>query len=418
MKILILGSGGREHAMGKKLLQDSPAIKLYFYPGNGGTNHIGINIKFDDIDNNNIIDNICSFVKINNIDLTVVGSETFLFYGIVNRFKHFGLPILGPNLYSFQLEGDRLFAKSFMNKYGIRTPKYHSFSSYIDAFNFIKTTTYPLVIKTNGIAEGKGVIIINNKIEAEQALHSIMIDKKFGKSGEKIIIEEKLIGKESSIISILNSKQIIPFLSAMDYKKIGEAETGHNTGGMGSISPNPYMTKDIWRDFQKHILAPTVEGLFAENLMFSGFIYFGLMITPSNKIYLLEYNTRMGDPETQSLLPIMNSNFLQILRDAMLKTNIRVFWKNLCSCCVVLSSKGYPNEYKTGHIIQGINLLKEPFFIAGAKQEYNKWITVGGRVLNLVGLGKSIYEARINTYNKVKQIVFKNCYFRKDIGLL
>ncbi|WP_185872873.1 phosphoribosylamine--glycine ligase [Blattabacterium cuenoti] len=416
MKILILGSGGREHAIGKKLLQDSPYIKLYFYPGNGGTNQIGINIKFDI--NHNIEENICSFVKINNIDLTVVGSEKFLSYGIVDRFQHFGFRILGPNLYSFKLEGDRSFSKSFMKKYGIKTPKYHSFYSYIDAFNFIKKTKYPLVIKTNGIAEGKGVLIVNNKMEAEQALHSIMIDKKFGKSGEKIIIEEKLIGNESSIISILNGKEIIPFLSAMDYKKIGEAETGHNTGGMGSISPNPYMTKDIWIDFKKNILLPTVEGLYAENLMFYGFIYFGLMITPSNKIYLLEYNTRMGDPETQSLLPIMNSNFLQVLRYAILKKKIILSWKDLCSCCVVLSSKGYPNQYNTGHMIKGINLLKEPFFIAGAKQENNNWITVGGRVLNLVGLGKSIYEARKNTYNKVKQIFFQNVSFRKDIGLL
>ncbi|WP_185873975.1 phosphoribosylamine--glycine ligase [Blattabacterium cuenoti] len=412
MKILILGSGGREHAIGKKLLQDNPFIELYFYPGNGGTNKIGKNLE-----TNYSISELYFFSKKNAIDLTIVGSENFLLDGIVDIFKNGGLTIMGAHYQSSRLEGDRMFAKSFMKKYGVRTPQYKVFTSYQKAINFLKKTTYSVAIKTNGIAEGKGVFLVKNKQEAEQALNYIFIDKKFGKSGNKVIIEEFLKGNESSIISIYNSKEIIPFLSAKDYKKIGEKETGSNTGGMGSISPNPYMKNDIWIDFKKNILEPTLEGLFLEKLTFFGFIYFGLMITSTNKVYLLEYNTRMGDPETQTLLPLMKSNFLHIIQSTFMKKDIVIAWKSLCSCCVVISSKGYPEKYENGKIIKGLNYLKEPFYIAGAKKEKEEWITSRGRVLNIVGLGKSIEEARKKAYQKVQKVYFENCYFRKDIGL-
>ncbi|AWU42768.1 phosphoribosylamine--glycine ligase [Blattabacterium punctulatus] len=411
MKVLILGNGGREHAIGKKFLKDFPTIDLYFYPGNGGTDEIGKNIK-----NTYTTLDLCLYAKKNAIDITIVGSETFLLDGIVDVFKNFGLKIMGPHYLAARLEGDRVFSKSFMKKYGVRTPKYEVFSSYQKAVDFLEKINYSVAIKTSGIAGGKGVILVKNKNEAKKALTSIMIDKKFGKSGNKVIIEEFLKGNESSIISIFNGKDIIPFLSAKDYKKIGEKETGSNTGGMGTIAPNPYMNDEVWIDFKKNILEPTLKGLFLEKLTFFGFIYFGLMIT-SNSVYLLEYNTRMGDPETQTLLPLMESNFFQIIQSVFLQKEISIYWKKLSSCCIVLSSKGYPEKYESGKIINGLNYLKEPFYIAGAKKEKEKWMTSHGRVLNIVGIGSTGDSARKIAYNKVKKVHFENLYFRKDIGL-
>ncbi len=411
MKILILGGGGREHAMGKKLLEDDHSIHLYFYPGNGGTSTIGKNIE-----NHYTVLDLVFFAKKNAIDITIVGSEFFLLEGIVDIFQNFGLKIVGPHYLAAKLEGNRIFAKSFMEKYGIRTPKYRIFSCYEKAINFLKKNTNSIAIKTNGIAAGKGVILSHNQNDAIKALKNIMIEKKFGKSGNKIIIEEFLQGKESSIISIFNGKNIIPFLSAKDYKKIGENETGLNTGGMGSIVPNPYMTNSVWIDFKKNILEPTLEGLIMEKLTFFGFLYFGLMIA-YNKVYLLEYNTRIGDPEAQTLFPLMKSNFLNIIQSYFQHKEISIDWKKLCSCCVVLSSRGYPEKYETGKIIEGLNSLKEPFYIAGAEIKQKKWITSSGRVLNIVGIGNTIQEARRKAYEKVQKIKFENLYFRKDIGL-
>ncbi|WP_185851120.1 phosphoribosylamine--glycine ligase [Blattabacterium cuenoti] len=411
MRILILGKGGREHAIGKKLLKDFSPMEIYFYPGNGGTNQIGNNLE-----KNYSTMELCFFAKKKAIDITIVGSENFLLDGIVNVFQNYGLKIMGPHYEAAKLEGDRVFSKTFMIKYGVRTPKYKVFSSYQESLDYLKKTTYSVAIKTNGLAEGKGVHLVKNKKEAKKALNSIMIEKKFGKSGDKVIIEDFLEGQECSILSILNGKNITPFLSVKDYKKIGENEKGKNTGGMGSIAPNPYMTNEIWLDFKENILKPTLEGLFAEKLMFFGFIYFGLMIT-SNKIYLLEYNTRMGDPETQTLLPLMNSNFIHMIQSSFLYKEISISWKKLCSCCVVLSSGGYPDKYKTGKVIEGINSLNEPFYISGANNKKEKWITSGGRVLNVVGLGNTIDEARKKAYNEVKKVKFEDFYFRKDIGL-
>ncbi|WP_185853473.1 phosphoribosylamine--glycine ligase [Blattabacterium cuenoti] len=410
MKILILGGGGREHAIGKKLLEDNHSVNLYFYPGNGGTEIIGKNIE-----NHQTLLELGVFAKKNAVDITIVGSEIFLIEGIVDIFQNFGLKIIGPNHLAAKLEGDRIFAKSFMKKYGIRTPKYDVFYCYKKAIHFLDQCIGSVVIKTNGIAAGKGVILAHNKNEAKKALKTIMIEKKFGKSGNQIIIEEFLQGKEASIMSFFNEKHIIPFLSALDYKKIGENETGINTGGMGAIVPNPYMTNSIWIDFQKNILEPTLEGLISEKLTFFGFLYFGLMIT-SNKVYLLEYNTRLGDPEAQTLFPLMKSNFLDVIQSSFLSKKVSIYWKKLCSCCVVLSSKGYPEKYKSGKIIIGLNSLQDPFYIAGANKKQGNWITSSGRVLNMVGLGNTIQEARKQAYDKVKKIQFENLYFRKDIG--
>ncbi|WP_185873424.1 phosphoribosylamine--glycine ligase [Blattabacterium cuenoti] len=410
MKILILGEGGREHAIGKKLLEDNFDINLYFYPGNGGTKLIGHNIE----KKCSILD-LVNFSKKNNISLTIVGSEIFLMKKVVDLFQFHKLNIIGPNYNSSKLEGDRIFAKSFMKKYGIRTPKYETFYSYDKAKNFSKQKT-SLVIKSNGIASGKGVIISHNKNEYQKALKSIMVEKKFGKSGEKIIVEEYLNGKEVSILSILNNNRIIPFISSKDYKKIGNNNLGLNTGGMGAISPNPYMKNHIWKDFNENILEPTIEGLISEKLTFLGFLYFGLMIY-NNKIYLLEYNTRLGDPETQSILPLMKNNFLNMLKSFFYEDKINISWKNYCSCCIVLSSLGYPEKYNIGYIINNFNKLEEPFYIAGAMRKKGKWITSSGRVLNIIGIDTNIKYARKNAYEKINKIKCNNLYYRKDIGL-
>ncbi|WP_185861409.1 phosphoribosylamine--glycine ligase [Blattabacterium cuenoti] len=411
MKILILGGGGREHAIGKKLLEDDPSIDLYFYPGNGGTSIIGKNIE-----NHHTVLDLGFFSKKNTIDITIVGSEVFLLKGVVDIFQNFGLKIVGPHYLAAKLEGDRIFAKSFMRKYGIRTPKYKIFYCYEKAINFLKKNTNSIAIKTNGIAAGKGVFLTHNPNDAIEVLQNIMIKKKFGESGNQIIIEEFLKGNEASIIAFFNKKNIIPFLSAKDYKKIGENEQGLNTGGMGAIVPNPHMKNSIWIDFKKNILEPTLEGLIIEKLTFFGFIYFGLMIS-HNKVYLLEYNTRIGDPEAQTLFPLMKSNFLNVIQSSFQKKEIFFDWKKLCSCCVVLSSVGYPEKYESGKIITGLNSLQEPFYIAGAKREQEKWITSSGRVINIVETGNTIQEARKKAYDKVKKIQFDNLYFRKDIGL-
>ncbi|WP_185868619.1 phosphoribosylamine--glycine ligase [Blattabacterium cuenoti] len=410
MKVLIIGNGGREQAIGKKLLEDNPFLKLYFYPGNGGTKIIGKNI-----DHFHSLRKLVCFAKKENINITIVGSEMFLMEKIVDMFHYQKLQIFGPHYQASRLEGDRSFSKNFMKKYGIRTPDYHTFRCYQRAENFFKNQKGSFAIKTNGLAYGKGVILVHNQEEAKNALKKIMIQKKFGKSGETVIIEEFLTGIEATVISIFNGKKIIPLLSSKDYKKIGENETGLNTGGMGCIAPHPSFNDSIWKDFKKNILTPTLEGLRSEKLNFLGFLYFGLMIH-HGKVYLLEYNTRMGDPEAQTLFPLMNNNLLEVFNSVFLKKEIHFVWKKLHSCCIVLSSHGYPLEYEHGKVIYGIDSLKEPFYISGMKKIKETWITSGGRVLNIVGLGNSIKEARNLAYDKIKNIKFENMYFRKDIG--
>ncbi len=415
MKILIIGSGGREHAIGKKLLEDDKNIILYFYPGNGGTSLIGKNIE-----KNYTILELALFAKKNNISITIVGSEIFLSKKIVDVFHFYNLCIIGPDFISSKLEVNRIFAKNFMKKYNIPNPRYKVFCSYKEAINFIekKKNIGSLAIKPNGIALGKGVIITNNKSEAKNAIKTIMVDKKFGDSGNKILIEEFINGIEISIMSIFNKKNIIPFLSSKDYKKSGENDNGLNTGGMGTVTPNPYMTDSIYKYFKKNILEATLTGLLSEKLTFVGFLYFGLIVpfNSQDKVYLLEYNTRMGDPETQSLMPLMKTSFLKLLTTSLLNKNFNILWDNKFSCCVILSSKGYPEEYKTGKIITGLNLIKDPWYVSGASIKNKQWVTTSGRVLNIVGLDKDIKNARKIAYEKINKIHFDNIYFRNDIG--
>lgn len=411
MKILIIGNGGREHAIGLKIKQDNANAELFFAKGNGGTEEIGTNINLT-----TTID-IVEFAKNNLINITIVGSEALLVEGIVDEFKKNNLKIFGPHQAAAMLEGDKAFAKQFMNKYGVRTAIYKSFTNSSEAIDFITSQQFPLVIKATGLAAGKGVIIAQTKEEAITTIHQILDEKVFGDAGNEVVIEEFLNGFEISVLSVFNGKNIHPFISAKDHKKIFDGDKGLNTGGMGAIAPHPLYIKEIEQDFNENILQPTLKGLLTEGLQFAGVIFFGLMVM-NNKCYLLEYNLRMGDPETQTVLPLMQSSFIEIINDAIDGKELNLQWKKESSCCVVVASKGYPNDYETNKEIVGINSKKNNVVIAGAKKVDDKFYTNGGRVLNIVCNGNTLDEAIAKCYETIVSIGFEGMYYRKDIGTI
>lgn len=415
MKILVVGSGGREHAICWKVSQNEKVEKVFCAPGNGGTAMLpkgeNINVKG--------IDELLEFALKEKIDLTIVGSEELLVDGIVDRFQEKGLKIFGPDKKAALLEGSKAYAKDFMKKYGVKTAAYEVFTEVDKAKEYIKTCEFPLVVKASGLAAGKGVLICQNLEEALKAVDEIMVDKVFSAAGEKIVVEEFLDGVEASILSVTDSKVILPFISAKDHKKIGEKETGLNTGGMGTIAPNPYVTKEVYDAFINVIMNPTLEGIKAEGMNFAGVIFFGLMITDKG-VYLLEYNMRMGDPETQVVLPLLESDFIELLESGLKGdlANADVKWSNKSACCVVLASGGYPEAYTKGYEITGIDKVDNMVFVAGAKAEDGKLLTSGGRVLNVVAVGDNLEDARAKAYADAEKIEFTGKYCRKDIGVL
>lgn len=419
MKILIVGSGGREHAIAWKLSKNSKIKKIYIAPGNAGSEMLE---KAENVTLENDIHAYVRFAKENEIDLTFVGSEELLVKGIVDEFKKNGLKIFGPNKKAAILEGSKAYSKNFMKKYGIKTAIYEIFDNVEKAIKFLKEyNEFPVVIKASGLAAGKGVIIAQNLDEAIKTVEDIMINDKFGEAGSQVVIEEFLNGVEASILSFTDSKVIVPLLSAKDHKKIGENETGLNTGGMGVISPNPYVTDTIFKEFKENIMNPTLKGIQAEGMDFEGVIFFGIMITEKG-VYLLEYNMRLGDPETQAVLPLLENDLLELIESSFNKklSEININWKPLHSCCVVGVAEGYPENYKKGDIITGLDNFDENnnelIFIAGAKYENNQFLTNGGRVLNTVGIGTTLNEAREKAYDLLNKINFNGKYFRKDIG--
>lgn len=415
MKILVVGSGGREHAICWKVSQNEKVEKVFCAPGNGGTAMLpkgeNVNVKG--------IDELLEFALKEKIDLTIVGSEELLVDGIVDRFQEKGLKIFGPDKKAALLEGSKAYAKDFMKKYGVKTAAYEVFTEVDKAKEYIKTCEFPLVVKASGLAAGKGVLICQNLEEALKAVDEIMVDKVFSAAGEKIVVEEFLDGVEASILSVTDSKVILPFISAKDHKKIGEKETGLNTGGMGTIAPNPYVTKEVYDAFINGIMNPTLEGIKAEGMNFAGVIFFGLMITDKG-VYLLEYNMRMGDPETQVVLPLLESDFIELLESGLEGdlANADVKWSNKSACCVVLASGGYPEAYTKGYEITGIDKVDNMVFVAGAKAEAGKLLTSGGRVLNVVAVGDNLEDARAKAYADAEKIEFTGKYCRKDIGVL
>lgn len=408
-KVLIVGNGGREHAIGKKIAESPFVENLYFSPGNAGTSWIGTNIPFLSIEH------LIEQVKAHSIDFVIVGPEQYLVDGIVDALKKEGISAFGPDKNSAQLEGSKVFAKNFMKKYGVKTARYAHFSDIAAAKEYIEDHSYPLVIKASGLAAGKGVLICHSYDEALQALDELMVKKKMGSAGEEIVIEQFLDGFEVSVLSIFNGKEIYPMISAKDHKKIGEGETGLNTGGMGVVAPNPLFTNELYQKFMNDILIPTKKGLLKEQLIFSGVIFFGLMVA-NDEVYLLEYNVRMGDPETQAVLPLMKNDFLEVLYKAYHGEEIKFEWNDGYAVCVVVASEGYPEKYPIGFEISGYEKWKENICIAGAEFKDGKLYTSGGRVLSIVDLDEAIDSAKSKVYGKVKDIHFQGAYYRKDIG--
>ncbi len=415
MNILLIGSGGREHALAWKLAKSKKISKIYVAPGNGGTAKEDKCINVDITD----IKELIEFAKENNIDLTIVGPEQPLIEGIVDRFKKENLKIFGPRKNAARLEGSKSFAKDFMKKYGVKTAKYEAFYEEDKVKEYLKTCKYPVVIKADGLASGKGVVICEALDKALETIDLFMVSDIFKGAGKKVVIEEFLSGVEASILSITDGHTIIPFLSAKDHKQIFDEDKGENTGGMGVLCPNPYVTEEVLEDFKVNIMDKTLVGLREEHFDFKGIIFFGIMITESG-VKLLEYNVRMGDPETQSVLSLMETDLLELIEASLDErlNEIEVKWKDEVCINVVMASSGYPKAIETGHKIDIEDSIKESMFIAGAKLKDNDLITSSGRVLSVLGRGKTINEARENAYKNTKKVSFEGAYFRKDIGIV
>lgn len=415
MKILLIGSGGREHALAWKIAKNERVEKIFVAPGNGGT------ARESKCENVNIteIDELLEFALEQCIDLTVVGPEDPLTKGIVDKFKMKGLKIFGPSEKAAMLEGSKSFSKDFMKKYGVKTSEYEVFYDVDKALAYLETCSYPTVVKADGLAAGKGVAICENKREAIDAVKSFMVDDIFNGAGQKIVIEEFLEGVEASILSITDGETIIPFISAKDHKQIFDGGKGPNTGGMGVLAPNPYVTKEILKDFEEKIMNRTLVGIKEEGFDYKGIIFFGLMITKKGS-YLLEYNVRMGDPETQSVLNLMESDLLELIESALIENlkNTEVKWKNGACVNVVLASKGYPASYPKGYEIIIEDEIKDKVFLAGAKLEDDVLKTNGGRVLSVVGVGETVEKAREDAYRAIEKVEFKDKYYRSDIGVI
>jgi len=415
MKVLVIGGGGREHAIAWKLAESTMVEKVFCAPGNGG---MKLEKKCENIAISKT-EELIDFVLNENIEFTVVGPEVPLVDGIVDRFKEKGLKIFGPSKKAAELEGSKIAAKDFMKKYGVKTAEYGVFEDSNAAVEYLKNCSYPTVIKADGLAAGKGVVICEDFKMAEETINSFMLEDVFKGSGQRIVIEEFLEGVEASILSITDGDTIIPFISAKDHKQIFDGGKGPNTGGMGVITPNPYCTEEVLKSFDEDILKPTLRGIQEENMDYIGIIFFGLMIT-SKGVYSLEYNVRMGDPETEAVLPLMENDFAELILKAIDKDlkNYEVQWKNKCSCCVIATSKGYPEKYETGLNIEGINNVSNKVFFAGVKEQDGKLKTAGGRVLAVVALGDNMEEARNKAYEDIKKIEFDGIYYRSDIGLI
>src|SRR3989338_8811762 len=414
MKILIIGSGGREHALGWKIKQSPLVEKIYFAPGNPGTKKIGENISIEVSD----IKNLLKFARSNKIDLTVVGPETPLVLGIADIFKKEKLKIIGPSKRASQIESSKTFAKQLMKKYKIPTAEYFSFDDFNDAKNYLQHAKYPLVIKADGLCLGKGVAVCKNRKKAEKFLSELMIDKTFGPSAKKIIIEECLYGQEVSFMVITDGKDFLSFLPSQDHKRLIDNNQGPNTGGMGAYTPVPFVDKKLLKKIEKEIVAPTIKGMAKEGCLYQGILYPGLILTKEGP-KVLEYNCRFGDPETQPLMMLLKSDLLEIFQAQLKKQlkNKKIIFKKGFSVGVILASAGYPGDYKKGDQIYGLNDVKDEkvqIFHAGTKELDKKIVTNGGRVLSITSHGESLTETIQKTYQQIgkKGIHFKGMQYR------
>ena len=417
MKVLVVGSGGREHALVWKIAQSPMVKKVYCTPGNPGISEIA---ECVDIDAENI-EGLYNFALKKKIDLTVVGPEDVLVAGIVDRFKDGHLNIFGPNKRASVIEGSKVYAKTIMKKYGIPTADFKVFDDLKHAKKHISTCDFPLVIKADGLAKGKGVFVCKTLEEADRHIDDIMKEKIFGYAGERIVIEEFLSGEEVSILAITDGKTIVPLSSVQDHKAVYEGDKGPNTGGMGAYSPVPFVTDDLQSSIEENILVPIVHALKKENRPYKGVIYAGLMITNAGP-KVLEFNARFGDPETQVLLMRMKSDLVPLLLSTV-KNNIEeveIEWHDGVSVCVIMASKGYPDKYEKGLPVFGLEAVKSvtnvQVFHAGTAIKDGKVVTNGGRVLGVTILERDLEKAQKNVYEAIKKLSFDGAYYRKDIG--
>ena len=413
MKILVVGGGGREHAIIKKLKENQAIDTIYALPGNGGiaADAECVNIGATDIDN------IVKFAVENSIDYAVVAPDDPLVLGCVDALEEKGIPCFGPRSEAAIIEGSKVFSKNLMKKYGIPTAQYEVFDDADKALDYIKTAPIPTVIKADGLALGKGVIIAMTREEAEQAIISIMKDKKFGKSGNSIVVEEFLEGPEVSVLSFTDGKVVVPMISSMDHKRAGDNDTGLNTGGMGTVAPNPYYTEAVAQECMEKIFLPTIQAMNAEGRTFKGCLYFGLMITKDGP-KVIEYNCRFGDPETQVVLPLLRSDLFTIMKATTDGTlaDTPVEFEDKSAACVIMASEGYPVSYEKGYEITIPADIAPCVFVAGAKEKDGKLLTSGGRVLGVTAIADTLQEAIDSSYKMVEQIRFDNAFYRHDIG--
>ncbi|MCT4687794.1 phosphoribosylamine--glycine ligase [Vallitalea sp.] len=418
MNILVIGSGGREHAIIWKLSQSKRVDKIYCAPGNAGISELAECVDIPATDIKGLLD----FALSNPVDLTVVGMDDPLMLGVVDAFENKGLKIFGPKQNAAIIEGSKIFSKDLMKKYNIPTAGYVVIDNVDSANDYIKKCDYPIVIKADGLALGKGVLICSTYKEAQEAVDTIMVDKKFGDAGDKIVIEEFLTGPEVSVLSFCDGENIIPMVSAQDHKRAFDGDEGLNTGGMGTFSPSKYYTDEIHKECVETIYKPSLKAMKNEGRPFTGIMFFGLMLTEKGP-KLLEYNARFGDPEAQVVLPRLQTDLLDIFEYAIEgKLNeIDVKWDDRAAVCVILASGGYPVKYEKGYEIKGLQAQKDKddviVFHSGTKKVDDKIITNGGRVLGLTAIGRDIDEARDIAYKTVEEVDFTNKHFRKDIGI-
>ena len=413
MKIMVVGGGGREHAIIKKLKENKTVTEIYALPGNGGIARDAtcINIGAKDIEK------IVEFAVSNGIDYAVVAPDDPLVLGAVDALEERGIPCFGPRANAAIIEGSKVFSKNLMKKYNIPTAAYEVFDDMAAALEYLESAPIPTVIKADGLALGKGVIIAMTRDEARDAVRSMMQDRVFGASGDHVVIEEFLSGPEVSVLSFTDGKTIVPMVSSMDHKRAGDNDTGLNTGGMGTVAPNPYYTPEIAERCMKEIFLPTVAAMNAEGRTFKGCLYFGLMLT-SDGPKVIEYNCRFGDPETQVVLPLLKSDLLTVMQAVTGGTlaDSPVEFDNKNACCVIMASKGYPTHYEKGFALTIPQEISNTVYVAGAAQKGDTLVTSGGRVLGATAVADTLEGAIDSAYGMVKQIHFENAYYRKDIG--
>ncbi len=413
MNILVIGGGGREHAIIRKL-KENPAVEtIWALPGNGGIAADAVCVPVGAKD----IDGITAFAKENPVDYAVVAPDDPLALGCVDALEAMGIPCFGPRKNAAVIEGSKVFAKNLMKKYGIPTAEYRVFDRAEDALEYVKTAPVPTVVKADGLALGKGVTVAMTREEAETAVREAMEDKKFGASGDQIVIEEYLEGPEVSVLSFTDGTTVVPMVSSMDHKRAGDGDTGPNTGGMGTVAPNPFYTEAVAAECMEKIFLPTIRAMKAEGREFRGCLYFGLMITKDGP-KVIEYNCRFGDPETQVVLPLLESDLLTVMRavtDGKL-AECEVKFRDAHACCVVLASAGYPGSYGKGYEITIPADVLPHVFSAGTALKDGKLVTSGGRVLGVTAVADSLAAARDEAYALAARIDFENKYCRKDIG--